>query len=237
MRYRPIALIMLLFLLVMGCKSQHPSTVTMDPEFDINQVGTILIAPFVSSVQESVDPNRESERIMNRVLLELIAERTDHKFLSPEHFKLAVRKDNLDEAYERFKIEWMTKHVIDKEFLLALKGTLDIDAILIPLVYLWNKDETDYREANAVSSTTIGATLTLLDFDTGKILWEATDQNFAESVRSEGNREQVSTAGITRRVSGVTATGRDMYAAPPYEDVAILVLKVLIDAIPERGAM
>jgi hypothetical protein len=232
-----IVIALALLMVLGGCKAQHPSEVVMDPEFDVNQLGSIMIAPFVSAIQEGIDPNRDSERIMNRTLLELISERADHKFLSPEHFKLAIRKSDLDERYEKFKIDWMTKHEVDKDFLLGLKGTLDIDAILIPLVYLWDKDEADYRESGAASTTTVGATLTLIDFDTGKILWEATDQNFAEAVRSEGNREQVSTAGITRRVSGVTATGSDMYSAPPYEDVAILVLKVLVDAIPERGAM
>jgi hypothetical protein len=237
MRCTKAAFALIIIIALAGCKAQHPSKVTMDPEYDINQVGVILIAPFVSSVQEGVDPDRESERIMNRTLLDLIAERKDYKFLSQEHFKLAVRKSGLEESYERFKIDWMTKHEIDKEFLLGLKGELDIDAILIPFVYLWNKDEVDYRESGAASATTIGATLSFVDFETGKVVWEATDQNFQESVRSEGNREQVSTAGITRRVSGVTATGKDMYAAPPFADVAILVLKALVDAIPERGAM
>ncbi|MCK4349687.1 MAG: hypothetical protein KAX13_02455 [Candidatus Krumholzibacteria bacterium] len=237
MKRNQIAVALVFILILAGCKAQHPSEVTMDPEFDVNQVGSILIAPFVSSIQEGIDPNRQSERIMNRTLLGMISERADHKFLSPEYFKLAIRKGDLDESYEKFKIDWMTKQEVDKAFLLGLKGELDIDAILIPHVYLWDKDEVDYRESGAASSTTVGATLTLVDFDTGKVLWEATDQNYEEAVRSEGNREQVSTAGITRRVSGVSATGKDMYAAPPYENVAILVLKVLVDAIPERGAM
>ncbi len=232
-----MALALAFILILAGCKAQHPSEVTMDPDFDVNQVGSILIAPFISSIQEGNDPDRDSERIMNGTLLKMISERADHKFLSPEHFKLAIRKSGLDEQYERFKIDWMTKHEVDKAFLLGLKGELDIDAILIPFVYLWNKDEVDYRESGAASSTTIGATLTLVDFDTGKVLWEATDQNYVEAVRSEGNREQVTTAGISRRVSGVSATGKDIYAAPPFDDVAILVLKVLVDAIPERGAM
>ena len=237
MKRKQIAVAIIFILILTGCKSQHPSEVKMDPEFDVNQVGSILIAPFVSSIQEGIDPNRESERIMNRTLIELISKRTDHKFLSTEHFKLAIRKGRLDESYEKFKIDWMTKQKVDMAFLLGLKGYLEIDAILIPYVYLWDKDEVDYRESGAASTTTVGVMLTLLDFDTGKVLWEATDQNYEEAVRSEGNREQVTTAGISRRVSGVSVTGKDMYAAPPYENVAILVLKVLVDAIPERGAM
>lgn len=237
MKRNQIAVALVFILILAGCKAQHPSVVTMDPGFDVNQIGSILIAPFVSSIQEGIDPNRASERIMNRTLLRMISERADHKFLSPEYFKLAIRKGDLDESYEKFKNDWMTKQEVDRAFLLGLKGELEIDAILIPHVYLWDKDEVDYRESGAASSTTVGATLTLVDFDTGKVLWEATDQNYEEAVRSEGNREQVSTAGISRRVSGVSATGKDMYAAPPYENVAILVLKVLVDAIPERGAM
>ena len=235
---RIVTAVMLLALAAgMGCKPQHPSKITVDPEFDANRLGSVLIAPVVSSISEGVDPKRESERVMNRILLELMAERTDHKFLSPEHFKLSLRKEGLDEAYERFKHDWVTKHEADPAFLARIKGDLDISAILIPHVYLWNKDEADYREEGAASSTSVGATLTLIDFTSGKIVWEATDENYKESVRTEGNRVQVDGGGFVRRVSGVTSTGRDMYAAPPFEDVAVLVLQVLVDAIPQRGAM
>jgi len=228
--------VMSLFALA-GCKSQHPSKITVDPEFDADKLGSVLIAPVVSSVSEGEDPKRESERIMNRLLIELISERTDHKFLSPEHFKLAIRREGLDEAYEKFKHDWITRHEIDPAFLSRLKGDLDISALLIPQVYLWNKDEADYREEGTASSTSVGATLTLVDFASGEIVWEAMDENYKEAVRTEGNRVQVDGGGFVRRVSGVTSTGRDMYAAPPFEDVALLVLQVLVDAIPQRGAM
>ncbi len=228
--------VMSLFALA-GCKSQHPSKITVDPEFDADKLGSVLIAPVVSSVSEGEDPKRESERIMNRLLIELISERTDHKFLSPEHFKLAIRREGLDEAYEKFKHDWITRHEIDPAFLSRLKGDLDISALLIPQVYLWNKDEADYREEGTASSTSVGATLTLVDFASGEIVWEAMDENYKEAVRTEGNRVQVDGGGFVRRVSGVTSTGRDMYAAPPFEDVALLVLQVLVEAIPQRRAM
>jgi len=231
------AVVLLSLFALVGCKSQHPSKMTVDPEFDANRLGSVLIAPVVSSISEGEDPQRESERVMNRLLLELISERTDHKFLSPEHFKLAIRREGLEEAYERFKLEWITKHEADPAFLLRLKGALEISAILISQVYLWNKDEADYREEGTASSTSIGATLTLIDFETGKIVWEAMDENYKEAVRTEGNRVQVDGGGFVRRVSGVTSTGHDMYSAPPFEDVALLVLQVLVNAIPQRGAM
>ena len=232
-----LAVILLLVISFAGCKPQHPSKINVDPEFNANELGSILIAPVISSVSEGEDPNRDSERIMNMMLLELISERTDHRFLSPEHFKMAVRKAGLDEDYEKFKNDWSTKREIDKAFLIGLRGELEISAVLIPHVYLLNKDEADYREAGTASSTSVGASLALVDFETGEISWEAMDENYKEAVRTEGNREQVVTGGLTRRVAGVTATGRDMYAAPPFEDVAMLVLRALVDAILARGAL
>lgn len=235
---RIIAAVALISLFTLaGCKSQHPSRITVDPEFDASKLGSVLIAPIVSSVSEGEDPQRESERIMNQILIELISDRADYNFLSQEHFKLAIRREGLEEAYEAFQQDWITKHEVDPVFLSRLKGDLDISAILIPQVYLWNKDEADYREEGTASSTSVGATLSLVDFGTGAIVWEAMDENYKESVRTEGNRVQVDSGGFNRRVAGVTSTGRDMYAAPPFEDVALLVMQILVDAIPERGAM
>jgi hypothetical protein len=69
---------------------------------------------------------------------------------------------------------------------------------------------------------------------TGMVLWDASDENYKESVRSEGDRIQSSSAGIDRRVSGTSVTGGDIYSAPPFDDVAVLVLEALVGAIPER---
>jgi hypothetical protein len=230
-----IIALMVLLLFVSGCKPKHPSLVKIDPGFDPNEVGTILVAPFISSISEGEDPNRESEQLMNKLLWELLSTRADQTFLSPEQMRLAVLRNGLTDEYERFKLDWMTKHQADVEFLRKVKEGLNVDLILIPHVYLWFKDEADYREAATASSTQIGATLSLVDPATGLIVWEATDENFKESVRTEGGRSLVSAGGWDRRVDGVTETGRDMYAAPPYRDVAILVLEVLVGAIPEKG--
>ena len=81
----------------------------------------------------------------------------------------------------------------------------------------------------------VGITLTLVEMSSGKILWEASDENYREAVRSE-DRNVVTSGGIDRRVGGVTSTGKDMYAAPPYEEVATVVLQALVGALPPRAA-
>jgi hypothetical protein len=226
---------LLLLVCCMGCKPAHPSKVFADPSFEPNKLSGILLAPVVSSIIEGEDPQRQSERIMNRTLAELLTERGDYRFISPEQFQGAVGRGGLAQQYAAFKELWATKHEIDKEFLRQLKLELNSETLLIPHVYLWHKDEADYREEATNSVTQVGATLTLVDMGSGAILWEASDENYKEAVRSE-DRSVVSTGGIDRRVGGVTGTGKDMYAAPPYEDVAIMVLQSLVGALPPRAA-
>jgi hypothetical protein len=218
-----------------GCKPSHPSAVTIDPDFDANAVKTILVAPCVSSVTEGEDPDRESERLIDKILRDLVDQRADYVFYTQQQFLSAVNNARVQEEYERFKASWIKTREIDATFFNKLKSVFDADLVLVPSVYLWYKDEADYREAGTASTTQVGATLTLIDPSAGTVVWEATDENYKEAVRTEGSREQSIYGGITRRVEGVTETGRDMYSAPPFEDVALLVLEALVTAIPERG--
>jgi hypothetical protein len=232
---RFIAIPMLLCLLLGGCKAAHPGKVVQDPAFEPNKVSGILVAPFVSSIIEGEDPQRMSERIMNKTLAELLTERSDYRFISPDQFRGAVARAGLGEKYAAFKEQWVTKHEVDAEFVRLLKAALTADVLLLPQVYLWHKDEADYREGATNSVTQVGATLTLIETGSGKILWEASDENYREAVRSE-DRSVVNSGGIDRRVGGVTGTGKDMYAAPPYDEVALVVLQALVGALPPRAA-
>ena len=235
MSRRVVILMMLAVLLLSGCKSQHPASITMEPDFNPGEYTTILVLPTMSTITRGEDPKRESERIPNRVLWEFLGERYDYKFLSPEQFKMAVNKAGLSGRMEEFYEKWSNEHIVDMEFCRAVKSELAIDLMLFPVVYLWHKDEVDYREAGAASATQVGMTLSLINPKDGRVLWEATDENYKESVRSEGDRVQSSTAGIDRRVSGTSMSGSDIYAAPPFDDVTVLVIQALVDAIPERS--
>jgi len=219
-----------------SCGSRHPSEVTVNPEFEPAEVGTILLAPTVSTITDGEDPRRESERIPDRILWDRLSGRYDYRFLSPEQFKAAVYKAGLGPRLEEVMAGWADRHVIDVDFLRAVKSELDIDMIMIPVVYLWYKDEADYREAATASATQVGMTLSLLDPLSGEVMWEASDENYLEAVRTEGERIQSTTGGIDRRISGTTVTGRDMYAAPPFEDVTVLVVGSLVGAVPEKTA-
>jgi hypothetical protein len=226
---------MLAVLVLSGCKSQHPASVTIEPDFNPGEYTTILVLPTMSTITMGEDPNRESERIPNRILWEFLSERYDYKFLSPEQFRMAVNKAGLGGRLEEFQTRWSRDHEVDMDLCRAVKSELDIDLMLFPVVYLWHKDEVDYREPGAASVTQVGMTLSLIDPRDGKVVWEATDENYKESVRSEGDRVQSSTAGIDRRVSGTSISGGDIYAAPPFDDVTVLVIQAMVDAIPERS--
>jgi hypothetical protein len=220
-----------------GCKPKHPVSINVDPDFNPGMHSTILVVPAMSTITKGEDPRRESERIPNRILWEFVSERYDYKFLSPEQFRMVVAKAGLAEKMEEFENKWSRDHVVDLDLCRAVKSELDVDLMLFPVVYLWHKDEVDYREASAASATQVGMTLSLIDPNNGKVVWEATDENYKESVRSEGDRIQASSGGIDRRVSGKTISGGDIYAAPPFDDVAVLVLEALVGAIPERSGI
>lgn len=220
-----------------GCKSQHPASVTVAPDFNPGEHSTILVVPTISMITKGEDPKRESERITNRILWEFVSERYDYKFLSPEQFRMIIAKADLEDRRKEFENKWSRDHKVDLDLCRAIKSELNVDLMLVPVVYLWHKDEADYREAAAASVTQVGMSLSLIDPDNGMVVWEATDENYKESVRSEGDRIQASSGGIDRRVSGTSISGRDIYAAPPFDDVTVLVLEALVGAIPERSGV
>ncbi len=216
-----------------GCKPGHPSAIKIEADFDAGKVGTILVLPAVSVITHGEDPKRESEIIVNRLLWQLLSEHGEYSYLSPEQFHLAVNKAGLGMRIKEFNDVWSRQHVLSADLLNAL-SSLNVDMILVPQVYLWNKDEADYREEATASATQVGITLSMVDPGTGRVMWEATDENYRESVRTEGERVQSSTGGIDRRIAGQTISGKDVYAAPPFEDVAVLVLGALVGAIPAK---
>ncbi|MBN2184548.1 MAG: hypothetical protein JW746_04400 [Candidatus Krumholzibacteriota bacterium] len=218
-----------------GCKPQHPSVIKVEPDFKPGDIQTILVLPVISLVTEGEDPLRESERITNRVLWEYISELGEYTFQSPETYRMKVYAARLSESIKDYNDKWASDHVVD-ENLLQVLSSLNVDMILIPLVYLWAKDEADYRETGSASATQVGMTISLVDPSTGRIMWEATDENYRESVRTEGDRVQATSGGINRRISGTSFSGKDIYAAPPFEDVVVMVVSALVDAIPEKLA-
>ncbi len=237
MKRAAILLIVAAVLGLAGCKSQHPASVKVEPDFNPGEHSTILVVPTISMITRGEDPKRESERITNRILWEFVSERYDYKFLSPEQFRRVIAKHGLEDRREEFENKWSRDHEVDLDLCRVVQSEFNVDLMLVPVVYLWHKDEADYREAAAASVTQVGMSLSLIDPDNGMVVWEATDENYKESVRSEGDRIQASSGGIDRRVAGTSISGSDIYAAPPFDDVTVLVLEALVGAIPERSGV
>ena len=227
-----LSLVAVLFLLP-SCSAKHPSSIKADPEFEPNEIRRILVAPVISSVPEGADPNRESEILTRRVLWENLMERDDYIFISPQQFRVVLNREIGSSAFADFRYGWLRGEGADVKIVRLLKEQLDFDALLLPEVNLWHKDEADYRESGTSSTTQVGMKLYLIDPLSGKVLWEATDGNYLEGVRTEGDRvEVVGSGGYDRRISGVTATGKDMYSAPPFESVLVKVVGALVGSIP-----
>ncbi|GEM_PF-1524017 len=225
---------------ICGCKAKHPSVVKMDPDFEPGLVNSIMTVPVFTSITGEQEMIRECERTSNRILRDALRERTEYNFLSPEQFRIAMSQAGILDKYANFKRLWTTDKGGSREsieFLRAIKSVRNIDLMLIFHVYLWNKDEADYREVGTASCTQVGAEMFLVEPATGKVVWEAVDENFKEAVRTEGERVTAAYGGHDRRIRGKTETGSDMYAAPPFDDVADLVIRVLVDALPGKGSI
>jgi len=220
----------------LGCGAKHPRSIEVDPEFNPNNVGRILVAPVLSSIPEGLDPYRRSEVLTADILWKHLSARNDYVFISPREFRLALIKEGkTEEDFKKFKEDWTDDHKADVEILRLLDKNLDMDLVLIPEVYLWHKDEADYRETSTASATQVGATISLVNPLSGKVLWEATDENYQEAVRTEGDRVMGGSVIYDRRIRGVTQTGKDMYAAPPFDEVALKVIGSLVGAIPTHS--
>ncbi|MFO7914943.1 MAG: hypothetical protein R6U43_04550 [Candidatus Krumholzibacteriales bacterium] len=224
-----------LFLLP-SCRAQHPSSIKVDPEFEPNEIRRVLVAPVISSVPEGDDPRRESEILTRHILWENLMTRDDYVFISPQQFRMVMEREAGSGAFAEFRDNWLRGEGADVRMVRLLRENLDFDAILLPEVMLWHKDEADYRESGTSSATQVGMKLYFIDPLSGNVLWEATDENYMEGVRTEGDRvEVVGSGGYDRRISGITATGKDMYSAPAFENVLIKVVEVLVASIPSHS--
>ncbi|MCD6379993.1 hypothetical protein J7M07_06065 [bacterium] len=233
-----VAALLIVVVFFFGCGITHPSSVIVDPEFNPNAVTRILVTPVISCVSETDDRDRLSELTTQRVLWENLNRMSDYVFLSQQNFYFALSKAKKTAEIKKFKRDWLEGKKAGAELLKLIGKYVDVDAILVPEIYLWHKDEADYREQGASSVTQVGMTIYLVNPLSGKILWEATDQDYLEAMRTEGDRVLVQGAGgFDRRIAGISETGVDMYGAPPFENVLTKVVGTLVKAFPFRSTV
>jgi hypothetical protein len=220
--------LVVLALSVGGCQKQHPVRVRVDPSFD-TAADKIAVFPFLSAIHEADDPDQIAPETMERHFLPALDARNDYKFVSPNTILYAVDTEGWQEPYQEFIREYPRSGKIDSAFFKSLADVLKVDAFLIPVVDVWQKDEVDYQE-NATPATYVGATITIVDKSGKKVMFQATDENYLEGARSEtGDRGVVSTAGRVRSDAGALT-----HRAPPYEEVGVMVIRALVGSLPAR---
>lgn len=190
----------------------------------------IAVFPFASAISQTRDPDGEAPRMMNELFLGELDTRNDYSFTSPSSLTYALRSAGLEDQASEFVDEWRKHKEVDQEFLNHLGSALQVDAVLIGVVESWQKDEVDVRE-NATPATYVGATITILSVADGKILFQASDENVLEGQRSENRDETLIRSGAGGLYND---PGARVYAAPEYEEVAVLVARALVSSIPRR---
>lgn len=230
---KKIAVGLLLLVLITGslsCQKQHPIKVQIAPAMKEGSVTTIAIFPFTSAVHQTDDPDNIAAKTVEKFFFEQLDQRQDYKFVTPSTLSYASQQQGLSEREAQFLVDWPKTRNPDLEFFSALAEVLKCDAFMIGTVDIWQKDEVDFQE-NASPSTYVGATITVLDVKTGKVLFLATDEDYLEGLRSETSDRQLVVGGSGNVYKDM---GERMYKAPPFEDVTLKVAKALASSLPRR---
>jgi hypothetical protein len=232
---RVVMIAMVLGALV-SCKKQHPVNVYVDPRFNDTdapaeqQVEKIAVTRFASSLNHADDPDGVAPKTLERFFDEALATRTDYKLIARSTVEYAVEQNQWGEAYQRFLRSYASTDKPDMAFLGELARVLQCDAVLIPVVDLWQKDEVDITE-NSTPATYVGATITVVDVKDGSILFRSTDEDYLEGARSETADRSLVTSGSGAVYADL---GKKVHRAPPFEDVAIKVAQALASSLPPR---
>ncbi len=225
-----VAVVSLIGLLA-GCGGKsHPVKVFVDPTFQSGSVEKIAVLPFSSALNPTADPNGLAPRTFDQLFQTELAQRTDYMWSSPTSVEYALDKEGLLEDSHRFVDDWRKKRQANADFLTRLGQSLQVDAVLIGVVETWQKDEVDVRE-NTAPASYAGATVTIFSVADGHVLFEASDEDMIEGMRSEGRNTQVVRSGSGQIYSDPAG---EMYKAPPLDEVAVKVARSLATSIPTR---
>lgn len=227
---KKVTWIFIISILVIGCQKKHPVKVYTDPSLKPDAIEKVAVLPFTSMLHHAEDPDGEAPRMLEQFFMPELDTRDDYNFIAPSSVQYALQSLELEDAVAKFLKEWPTSKTPDVKILSAVAERLACDAFLIPVVDLWQKDEADYQE-NASSATYVGATITLVDARNGTILFEASDEDYSESARTETTDRTVIRGG-----SGAVKSdfGDKVFKAPPFEGVVRKVVTALVSSIPAR---
>lgn len=220
------------FLLVwaMGCGKQHPVKVFVAPAMSSGSVEKIAVFPFATSLHHSDDPDEIAPRTLDVLFRQELNTRHDYKFVAPSSVNYALQGEGLEAEAKEFIDGWRNFQKADTKFLSDLAGALQVDAVLIGVVDLWQKDEVDPRE-NATPTTYVGATVSVLNVKDGSVLFQASDEDFLEGAHNETTDRTIIRSGTGSIRSD---TGARSYQAPEYKEVALKVVRALVSSLPPR---
>ncbi|UCH83841.1 MAG: hypothetical protein JSW50_15605 [Candidatus Latescibacterota bacterium] len=225
-----VILYLVVVVVMVGCGKTHPVKLEVDPAMESGSISKVAVFPFSSALHQSADPDRVAPRTFDQLFRKALDEREDYQWIAPTSVSYMLESEGMEQDAEAFVDRWRKKRQADVAFLKKLGKELQVDGVLIGVVELWQQDEVDVRET-ATPTTYVGATVTIFDVNDGKVLFEASDEDFLEGARSENRDQQIVRSGAGQIYSD---PGGSMYKAPPPEEVALKVVQALVGSIPAR---
>jgi hypothetical protein len=227
---RRILLYLAIVMVMVGCGKTHPVKLEMDPAMEDGSVEKIAVFAFASALHQTADPDRVAPRTFDQLFRQALDAREDYQWVAPSSVEYVLESEDMVDDAEVFIDNWRQKRQADAAFLKRLGTELQVDGVLIGVVETWQQDEVDVRET-ATPTTYVGATVTIFDVNDGKVLFEASDEDFLEGARSENRDQQIVRSGAGQIYSD---PGGSAYQAPPPEEVAVKVVAALVRSIPLR---
>jgi len=227
---RRAVLYLVIAVVMVGCGKTHPVKLEIDPAMESGSVEKIAVFPFSSALHQTADPDGAAPRTFDQLFRQALDTREDYQWVAPSSVSYVLEGEGMEADAETFVDNWRKKRQADPAFLKKLGDALQVDGVMIGVVELWQQDEVDVRET-ATPTTYVGATVTIFDVNDGKVLFEASDEDFLEGARSENRDQQIVRSGAGQIYSD---PGGSMYKAPPPEEVAVKVVQALVGSIPAR---
>lgn len=235
---RRLLLLLALPVALAACSNANAPDVYLNPDFQKRANNgqlvyqKIAVLPFRSTLNHADDPDGVAPATMEKFFIPQINQRRDYNFVSMNTVRAAIEMQGWGKRYENFLAHYEEGDNPDSTFVGELAHVLNVDAFLMPVVDLWQKDEVDVQE-NATPATYIGASIIILDgvHDPGRVLFRATAEDYEEGARNETGDRTLVTGASGNIQSDPYAR---VYKAPPFEDVAPRVAKQLVAALPAR---
>jgi hypothetical protein len=222
------ALFVILAFSSQGCqqattRAGGPAQVFLDPTFAERKIESLAYIGIYSGVMDD-----QAKIIMNSYLSPVLGSGQSRFFINDEnHAARLARQAGKADVFKRVSEVWMDHHKVDPKQAQELCDALNVDGLLLAGLTSWERVKADWKSEQA-SFTRIGMSLSIIDADDGRRVWEA-----HEDLRKEPGGQAVFSEGFGTEAAESVAPHAGAVTPDPlrYEVVAEEIVNILVASL------